>query len=104
MRQILSFFLILSIPLVSFGATQPKTFQEFVEVLLNLIQLLVTGIFAITLIVFIWGVAQAWIIHGGDPKKVDEGKQIVTVGIIVLAIMSALWGIVALLRSGFFSF
>jgi hypothetical protein len=94
--------LLIFVPFLASAQTRPGTFAGFVNVILDIIQLLVAGIFALTLVVLIWGIAQAWILHGGDAKKIEEGGKIVTVGIIVLVVMSGLWGIVALLRSGFF--
>ncbi len=89
-------------PAQAFGLTTTSTFSDFVGTILELIQLLIVGIFGLTFLVLIWGIARAWIIHGGDEKSIEEGKKIVTVGIIVLVIMSGLWGIVSLLRAGLF--
>lgn len=95
--------MLLCTPAVALAQSRPDTFAGFVGVILDLIQTLVAGIFALTLVVLIWGIVQAWILHGGDTTKIAEGRKIVTVGVIVLVIMSGLWGIVAILRSGLFS-
>lgn len=95
--------ILLLVPHIAGAQSQPSTFGGFVDVILDLIQLLIAGIFTLTLLVFIWGVVQAWILNGGDEKKVDEGKQIVTAAVIGLVVMSGIWGIVALLRSGLFN-
>lgn len=102
MHKLLAFLLLLT-PAVALAQSRPETFAGFVGVILDLIQTLIVGIFGLTLMVLIWGIVQAWILHGGDTTKVAEGRKIVTVGIIALVIMSGLWGIVALLRSGLFS-
>lgn len=81
---------------------EPQTFAELVGVILNIISLVIPVIFAITLLVIIWRVIDTWIIHGGEPDKIEEGRQTVIIGIVVLVVMSGIWGILALLRSSLF--
>lgn len=92
----------LLMPVLAHAQSQPQTFGGFVGVILDLIQTLIAGIFGLTLLVLIWGIVQAWILHGGDSNKVADGRKIVTTGVIVLVIMSGIWGIVELLRAGLF--
>lgn len=87
------------LPVIAWAQT---TFSDFVDTILGIIQLLTVAIFGLTFLVLIWAIVRTWIIHGGDEKSIDEGKKIVTVGIIALVIMSGLWGIVSLLRAGLF--
>lgn len=82
--------------------TAPKDFKGLVGIVTGLISIMVPFIFALTILTIMWGVIKAWIIQGGDEKGVDSGKQIALVGIIALIIMSAVWGIVALLKNSFF--
>lgn len=81
------------------GYTTPCTFADLVHKLLDLISLTIPLIFAITLLVLIWKVIDAWILNAGDTSKIEEGKQTVLIGVIVLVVMTGIWGIVAILRS-----
>lgn len=81
------------------NTTGTNSFAELVRTLLDFISLLIPLIFAATFLVIAWRLIDAWILHGGDSEKVKEGKSTALIGIIALVIMSAIWGIVAVLRS-----
>ncbi len=75
---------------------------DFFAFLLYVINaVIVPLIFAIAFLVFIWGIAQAFIINGGDPKKVDEGKKLAVYGIIGFFLMLSVWGLVRILTGTF---
>ncbi len=79
-----------------------RNFADLVNVFIGFIGLLVPLIFALTLLVIIWKVIDAWVIHGGEESKIEDGKQTIYVGIIALVVMSGIWGILAILRSSLF--
>ena len=94
---------LLTLPALSLAAvTAPKNFKDFVNIIVDLNQTLVSLIFALTFIVLAWTIVNTWIIKGGDEAEVEKGKKVITIGIIVLIIMSGIWGILALLRAGLF--
>ncbi len=93
---------IMALPSVAFAA--PRTFAEAVNLLLWYIQLLIPIIFALTFIMFAWGIVKAWIMNDGNAEKVAEGKALVVWGVIGLAVMSGFWGLIALLRNSIFGF
>jgi hypothetical protein len=62
---------------------------------------LVQLVFAIALIVFIWGLFQSFIIGGADEEKRKEGKSLMVWGIVALAVMVSVWGIVNVLTGSF---
>lgn len=80
------------------------TFSDIVSTFLEIIDLLVVLVFALTLLVFLWGITRTWILNVGDEAEVEKGKKLVVAGIIGLTVMSGIWGILALLRSGVFGF
>lgn len=82
--------------------TRITDFGSLVAYIIELINLIIPVIFGLILVVIIWRLVSAWIINGGDEAKVKEGKQTAIVGIIVLVILSAVWGILNLLRSALF--
>lgn len=79
-----------------------ENFADLVDTFIGLISLLVPLVFALTLVVIIWKVIDAWILNAGEESKVEEGKNVVIVGIIALVVMSAIWGILSILQSSLF--
>jgi len=79
-----------------------RNFSDLVSAFIGIISLLIPLIFALTLLIIVWKVIDAWIIHGGDEAKIEEGKNTVIVGVLVLVVMSGIWGILSILQSSFF--
>jgi hypothetical protein len=79
-----------------------NNFSDLVSSFIGIIALLIPLIFAITLLFIVWKVIDAWVIHGGDEGKVEDGKHVVIVGVIALVIMSGIWGILSILQNSFF--
>lgn len=63
--------------------------------------ILVPVIFALAFIVFIYGIARAYIFSRGDEGKVKEGHQLVLWGIIGFVVMVSLWGLVNVVANTF---
>lgn len=82
----------------------PRNFGELVDVFLGFISLLVPLIFSLALVVIVWRVIDAWIFNAGDTGKIEEGKKYALWGVLVLVVMSALWGVIAILRSSLFGY
>ncbi len=61
---------------------------------------LVPLVFAISLVVFIWGMFLYFIAGGADEKKREQGKGLALWAVIGLVIMVTIWGIVNLLAGG----
>ena len=57
----------------------------------------ITILFVIATILFLWGVIQYVIGSQGDEKKLILGKKIMMWGIIGLTIMASAWGIVKII-------
>lgn len=55
---------------------------------------LVPLLFAISFIVFLYGIAQAYIFSTGDAEKVKDGHKIILWGLVGFAIMVSVWGLV----------
>lgn len=79
------------------------TFADLVGYLIELISLLFPLIFGLILVVIIWRLIDAWIINPGSDEKRQGGNRTAVIGIIVLVILSGVWGILELLRSSLFS-
>ncbi len=64
----------------------------------NILKLLIPMAFALAIIYFFYGIAK-YVGAAGDPKKADEGKSIMIYGVIAIAVMASIYGIVAYLQS-----
>lgn len=58
---------------------------------------IITFLFVLATVVFLWGVIQYVIGNQGEPKKLEQGKQIMIWGIVGMFVMVSAWGIVKLL-------
>ena len=58
-------------------------------------------LFAVAFIVFLWGVAQAYIFSHGDSEKVSQGHRLILWGLIGFAVMVSLWGLVNIVTNTF---
>jgi hypothetical protein len=57
-------------------------------------------IFALALVMFIWGVVQ-FVINSDEEAKKEKGRQFMIWGIIGLTVMVSVWGLVGVLGSTF---
>ncbi len=62
---------------------------------------LVPVLFAIAFIVFLYGIASAYIFSGGDKGRVAEGHRLILWGVIAFAVMISIWGLVNVVASTF---
>lgn len=89
--------LLFFLPGIALAAT-PQNFAEVVSFILGYIKLLVALLFGVTFVIFIWGVVKAWIIGGDNAESIEKGQQLALWGIIGLAVMAGMWGIIMLVR------
>ncbi|HBD25051.1 MAG: hypothetical protein A2566_01620 [Candidatus Zambryskibacteria bacterium RIFOXYD1_FULL_40_13] len=64
----------------------------------NIIKSIVPLLFALAVVYFFWGLAK-FIKSAGDPKAQGEGKSIMIYGIIALAVMASVYGLIGWLQS-----
>src|SRR5258708_18671844 len=57
-------------------------------------------IFALAVVVFVWGVVQ-YVINSDEEAKKEKGRQFMIWGIIGLTVMLGVWGLVAILGNTF---
>ena len=89
--------------LLPFGVlAAPSDFKSLANDLIGIINVLIPLIFALTFLVLMWGIIKAWILNAGDENEVESGKKIALTGVIVLIIMSGIWGILYILRKSLF--
>lgn len=80
------------------------TFAEFIGSgttgvigLLNVV--VVPVIFALSFLVFVWGVVNYFFFNGGDEAKRAEGRAFVLWGLLGMVVLFSVWGFVNLLLS-----
>ena len=57
-------------------------------------------IFALAVVLFLWGVVQ-FVLYSGEEAKKERGKEFMIWGIIALAVMVSVWGLVKILGTTF---
>jgi hypothetical protein len=57
-------------------------------------------LFALAVAMFVWGVINFFFLGVGEEAKRSEGKQFIIWGIVALAVMLSIWGLVRLLGGG----
>ena len=87
---------------ISFGNGCAAAICELAEKILYLINnVFVPLIFAIAFLVFIYGVARAYILSTGDQDEIQKGHQLILWGIIGFVVMLSLWGLVNVVATSF---
>lgn len=78
------------------------TFKTFV---VAIIQFLNTSVIPLLLslafLVVLWGIAQYFFLKREDPKARTEGMQFMVWGLVGLAVIVSMWGLVGVLLSSF---
>lgn len=78
-------------------------FASLVNYFIELISLLFPIIFGLILIILVWRLIDAWVINANNDEKIKEGKRTALIGVVVLIVLSGVWGILELLQSSLFS-
>lgn len=74
--------------------------QSFNNVVTFINSVLVPAVFALALLLFIWGMYVHFIQGGADEGKRDEGKKLALYAIAGFVLMVSIWGIVNLVAGG----
>ena len=81
--------------------TRGRSFSTLVYALIDIIDTLVVIVVALSLLVFLWGMA-LFILKSGDNKSHSQGRDLMLWGLIIFFVMGSLWGIVKLVSSTIF--
>lgn len=87
--------------IVSAQPKTPRNFQEFADIVLNILSLAAPLVIFISFIIFFWGLA-VFILKSNDEKKRAEGKVLMTWGIIALFVAISIWALVNILYASIF--
>ena len=77
-------------------ASNPAVGPIITKIIDNIVTPLVTGLFLLAMLVFIWGLFSL-ISKGDDPKGREQGQQHILWGVIGMAIMVSVYGIIRLI-------
>ncbi len=106
MKKIASYLLALTLvltPAITFAAefTELTTFSTTIVEFIN--GTLIPLIFAVALLIFIWGMFLYFILGGGDEGKREQGKGLMLWAIIGFVMMIIIFGVVNLVANGLLS-
>lgn len=88
--------------LLGFGGVSGYGIDGVAIKIINIINgVLVPLLFAVSFIVFLYGIARAYIFSVGDPERVKEGHKIILWGLIAFAVMVSIWGLVNVVANTF---
>jgi hypothetical protein len=80
----------------------PTTFAELVYMVGDLLNVSVRLIYAGIFVYLVWKLFDSWILHADDERKREEGKQAAIVSVVVLVVLTLVWGIVNLIKASLF--
>ena len=84
-------------PVLTFAAVNFDELLDLERQLGELIGKVIPIIFALAIIYFFWGVVQ-YIRGAGDPKKASERKSLMIYGVLAIAVMVSVYGLVTWLQ------
>ncbi len=98
--MILRYVLPLGLVLVPVIA-EAQTFSSIVYQILRLFNPIAFIIFSATVAIFFFGLVK-FIYNAGDSAAIEEGRRLMIWGIIGIAVMVSVWGLVMILQNTFF--
>ncbi len=97
---IISATAVLLIPFLTLAAQSMNNISDVGNFIINIINgIFVPVLIAVAFIVFIYGIATAFIFNAGDEEKRKEGKNIMGYGLIGFFIMLSVWGLIFILTN-----
>lgn len=95
---------VLALPVIAFaaaiGGNAVDNVTPIANSLLATAQVLVTIVFTLSIVAFGWGIVQ-FIFAGGDPAGIAKAKAFLLWGVIGMAVMASIFGLIGFLRSYF---
>ena len=102
-NRIVSAFAIIAIaiPLIaSAAATADDIITPIANNVLRLVRVLVLIVFVLAIVAFGWGIVQ-FIFAGGDPSAIGKAKSFLLWGLIGMAVLASLFGLITYIQSYF---
>lgn len=86
--------LVLTVLFPVFAYAQGRGVERFIERLIDIVRLLIGLVGALSLLIFLWGLAKFIFKVGGDEDAIEGGKNLMKWGLIALFVMMSVWGII----------
>ena len=82
------------------GTFNGSYFISIIQTIGTIVKDLIPVMFGLAIVYFFWGMIK-YIMAAGEPEKAKEGKSIMIYGVIAIAVMAALFGLVTWLTGIF---
>ena len=92
--------LAIALPLIASAAPAQDIVTPIAENILKLVRVLVLVVFVLAVVAFGWGIVQ-FIFAGGDPAGIAKAKSFLLWGVIGMAVMASLFGLITFLQQYF---
>lgn len=89
----------LATPLLVFAQNTSKLEVTALGIV-KILEIVVTAVFVMAVIVFGWGIVLL-IIAAGDPAKIKQARQFIIWGVVGIAILASIYGLIVYLRDFF---
>ncbi len=99
MKKFIPLVSLLALPAIVF-AQELQEFQNLTSGIGSIVTALMPIAFTSVFVVFFWGVA-LYVVKAGDEEAQKKAKSIMIYGVIGIAIVASIWGIVGWLQSAF---
>lgn len=93
-------FLSASFPLLASAQFANDVVSPILENAVNAARILIALAFLFALFMFAWGIVK-FIAAAGDPEKIREAKQFLLWGVIGMAVLASIFGLITFLQSYF---
>ena len=91
-------FLVAATPL--FALAQVDVVSPILRNAVTAVRILIALAFLVALFVFAWGIVK-FIVAAGDPEKIKEARQFILWGVVGIAVLASLFGLITWLQSYF---
>ena len=81
-------------------AQAPTDFKSLLLLFVRLINLFIPALFAIALVLVSWGAFKY--LQKGSERSLEEARNLIIYGILGIAVMASVWGLVAIIENTFF--
>lgn len=89
-----------ALPFVASAQSELGNIENIVQAIDRIVDLLIPIVFALAILFFFWGLAQ-FILAADDEGARASGRQKMIWGIVAIAVMASIWGLVEFLQNAF---
>lgn len=98
-KAVITSLLVAGLPFIA-NAQELGNIRDIVLALRSIIDILIPLVFALAILYFFWGLAQ-FILAAGDEAAASSGRSKMIWGVVAIAVMASVWGLVYFLQDAF---